>query len=268
MGRLEMEQKIKRDGHIHTPFCPHGSKDSLEAYVEEAICLGREEISFTEHFPLPKHIIDPIFAEECALDESVIPEYFKAIESVKEKYKGRIKINKGFEVDYIEGKEEEIKALLNQYGKDIEDSILSVHFVYYEGVYYAIDYKSDVERLLERLPSVEMMYDLYFKTLIKSIEADLGKYKPKRIGHPSLVRIFQKKWSLEYENDKLYEIKAQKMKKGCYEIDFNVAGLRKELCGETYPVGKLLEILKQYEIPYIYGSDAHEVSQMALLDKL
>ena len=28
------------------------------------------------------------------------------------------------------------------------------------------------------------------------------------------------------------------------------------------------EILKQYEIPYIYGSDAHEVSQMALLDKL
>ena len=66
MGRLEMEQKIKRDGHIHTPFCPHGSKASLEAYVEEAICLGREEISFTEHFPLPKHIIDPIFAEECA----------------------------------------------------------------------------------------------------------------------------------------------------------------------------------------------------------
>ncbi|MGG7186098.1 histidinol-phosphatase HisJ, partial [Clostridium butyricum] len=25
-----------RDGHIHSPFCPHGTLDSLESYVEEA----------------------------------------------------------------------------------------------------------------------------------------------------------------------------------------------------------------------------------------
>ena len=44
---------MKRDGHIHTPFCPHGTKDSFEEYIEKALSLGFKEISFTEHAPLP-----------------------------------------------------------------------------------------------------------------------------------------------------------------------------------------------------------------------
>ena len=261
-------QKIKKDGHIHTPFCPHGTKDLLETYVEEGIRLGLEEMSFTEHFPLPQGICNPVFEAECALEEVVIPEYFKAVEALQEKYKEKIKINKGFEVDYIEGREAEIRRMLNQYGPEIEDSILSVHFVYYQGEYYAIDYEPEVERLMKKLPCVDVLYDLYFKTVIRSIEADLGAYKPKRIGHPSLVRVLQKKWPIHYEDHGLYEEMVQKIKKAGYEIDFNVAGLRKIYCGETYPSGKLLELMKQYDIPYVGGSDAHAVSQMALLHEV
>ena len=43
-----------RDGHIHSPFCPHGTDDSLESYVEEALKQGLVEMSFTEHMPLPE----------------------------------------------------------------------------------------------------------------------------------------------------------------------------------------------------------------------
>lgn len=263
-----MKQKILRDGHIHTPFCPHGSNDKMEEYIEEAIRLGREEISFTEHFPLPKDIINPIFAAECAISEDRVRTYLEAVEVVQERYKDKIKINKGFEVDYIEGHEEEIKILLNQYGPQIEDSILSVHFVYYEGQYYGIDYKPDVERLLTYLPSVAMMYDLYFETVLRSIEADLGLYKPKRIGHPSLIRIFQKEWPIDYDDHGLYEKMIQAIKEREYEIDFNVAGLRKELCRETYPSHKLLSLMKKYDVPYVCGSDSHTVGQLAYLDHL
>ena len=28
---------MKRDGHIHTPFCPHGTKDTFEEYIEKAL---------------------------------------------------------------------------------------------------------------------------------------------------------------------------------------------------------------------------------------
>ena len=50
--------KILKDGHIHSPYCPHGTKDSFEKYIEKALEEGLEEISFTEHLPLPKKITE------------------------------------------------------------------------------------------------------------------------------------------------------------------------------------------------------------------
>ena len=44
-------------------------------------------------------------------------------------YKGKIKINCGLEIDYIEGFESEIKETLNQIGSKLDDAILSVHFL-------------------------------------------------------------------------------------------------------------------------------------------
>ena len=263
-----MKSMIKRDGHIHTPFCPHGTRDTLEAYVIEAIRLGREEITFTEHFPLPSGVTTESFARECSLSNEEIPLYLEAVNEIKNKFEGKIKINKGFEVDYVEGFEEEIIKQLNRYGKDIEDAILSVHFVRYEGKCYAIDYLPDFKVLLNKMGHLEGLYDLYFKTILKSIEADLGPFKPKRIGHPSLIRIFNQKYPICYDDKGLFSKIVSKMLEEGYEADFNVAGLRKADCKETYPSGKLLELMKEYNIKCVGGSDSHEVVQMALLSTL
>lgn len=256
---------INRDGHIHTSFCPHGSKDPFEAYVQKAIRLGREEITFTEHFPLPKGVTTESFTRECSLLEEEIELYFKDLRRIKAEFEGRIKINIGFEVDYVEGFEEQIRALLNVYGEQVEDAILSVHFVKYQDVYYAIDELEDFEKLLEIAGNLEIVYDLYFRTVLKSIEADLGEFKPKRIGHPSLIRIFNRKHAIEYDDKGLFKEIALKMAERGYEFDWNVAGLRKAYCGETYPSGRLLETLKQYGVNWVGGSDSHEASQMGLL---
>ncbi|WP_347862569.1 PHP domain-containing protein [Salimicrobium sp. PL1-032A] len=48
-----------KDGHVHTPFCPHGSEDALKTYVEKAISLGYTSVTFTEHAPLPPGFQDP-----------------------------------------------------------------------------------------------------------------------------------------------------------------------------------------------------------------
>lgn len=29
-----------KDGHIHSPYCPHGSKDDFEKYVQRAMDVG------------------------------------------------------------------------------------------------------------------------------------------------------------------------------------------------------------------------------------
>ncbi len=49
----------KRDAHIHTPFCPHGSKDALKEYVEKALERGFDSITFTEHAPFLRHFKIP-----------------------------------------------------------------------------------------------------------------------------------------------------------------------------------------------------------------
>ena len=262
-GRKVMLDRLnQRDGHIHTPFCPHGMKDSLEDYVEAALRLGKREISFTEHFPMPDGVTTPLFQKECALAIEEVPAYIEAVKRVKEKYKGQIKINIGFEVDYIEGFEKEIKALLDIYGTEMEDGLLSVHFLKVNEAYYALDYLPDFEKLLEKVGNLEKVYDLYFETLLKSIEADLGVYKPKRLAHPTLIRIFNKKYPLEYENQDLWKQIIKGLQGKSYALDFNLAGLRKTYCGETYPSGLFLEMIKENQIPFVIGSDAHSASDI------
>ena len=247
-----------KDGHIHTPYCPHGTDDAFDDYVKKSIEVGLDEISFTEHFPLPEGFKDPAPDDDSSIKLSQMDDYLKDVNEIKNKYKDKIKINVGAEVDYIEGFEEGIKSLLDKYGKYLEDSVLSVHMVKIEDKYYCLDFScEEFEKLINLLGSVEEVYNLYYDTLIKAVNSDLGQYKPKRIGHLNLVRKYNKKFPYDYsKNPKLKELIELISEKG-YELDYNVAGLFKEDCGETYISGYLAELVKKYDIKVVLGSDSH-----------
>lgn len=49
---------MKREGHTHTEFCPHGSGEDVELFIIKAIELGFTEYSITEHNPLPTRFIN------------------------------------------------------------------------------------------------------------------------------------------------------------------------------------------------------------------
>lgn len=254
---------IKRDGHVHSHYCPHGSNDRFEQYIEKAITRGIEEITFTEHLMFPKGVVDEEFYKSCAPDEKALECYFKEIAEIKVKYKDKIKINTGLEVDYIEGYEKELRDSLNKYGKILDDGILSVHYLKVEDNYYGVDFLESFEDLLRCLGSLKKVYDLYFNTLIKAIKSDLGEYKPRRIGHPTLVRIFNKKYPYNYENNEKIEEVLQAIKEAGYEIDVNTAGLRKPYCGEIYPSGYFLHRAKELAIEMVWGSDSHKAEDIA-----
>ena len=252
-----MNRTILRDGHIHSPLCPHGSKDPFNEYVEKGIKIGLKEMTFTEHMPLPKGFMDQDFLDDCSPSMEAFEEYIKEVKFIKNEYKDRIKINLGCEVDYVEGYEKELEEILNGIGSEIEDSILSVHIVKIDDEYRCIDMPEDFEYLLNKLGSLEEVYNLYFNTLLKSIKIDLGKYKPKRIGHPTMVRKFCLKYPYEYTNKDLIEEIIKEIKNRDYEIDYNTSGLRKELCNEVYPSGLFREVANKYKVRKVYGSDSH-----------
>ena len=158
---------MKINGHIHTPFCPHGSKDPLEKYVQEALFHGFAEISFTEHAPLPDGFTDPTPLRDSAMKKEDLDRYFQEIAELKEKYKGKIKINAGFEVDYIEGFEKETKDFLDTYGSRIDDAILSVHFLKFGEAYDCVDYSPEhFAKMIDKYGSVEKIYKNYYRTVL------------------------------------------------------------------------------------------------------
>ena len=247
-----------KDGHVHTPYCPHGTEESVTAYIEQAIKLGYSESTFTEHAPLPDGFIDPAPAHDSSMEKGHLYSYIEELKRCKEKYKTKIAINIGLEVDYIEGWEPETSIFLNEIGPYLDESILSVHFLKNQDSWFCLDFsETEFNNIIERFKTVDLVYKAYFDTLQKSITMDLGEFKPKRIGHISLVTKFQKKFPTTVNLDSyllpiLFSIKEQG-----YELDVNTAGLFKPLCGNTYPPVSVIHEAKQMGIPLCYGSDAH-----------
>ena len=256
-----------KDGHIHSPYCPHGSKDALEDYVKRAIEIGLDEITFTEHLPLPENFKDPSPENDSAMSVNQLHKYMEEVRNLKYKYNDKIKINLGVEVDYLEGYEEETRRLLDKYGMYFDDSILSVHILNFNGEYYVIDYsKEEFENISNLMGGVSDVYYKYYKTLKKAVRTDLGEYKPKRIVHLNLVRKFNKVFPYSYDNNIVLEELLMLIKEKGYELDYNVSGLLKEYCKEPYISGHLLELVKKYKIPVVFGSDAHSVKNITNYD--
>ena len=67
-----------KDGHIHSPYCPHGSSDQFEKYIKKALEVGVMEMTFTEHLPLPKNFKDPSPENNSAMTEENLLNYFNA----------------------------------------------------------------------------------------------------------------------------------------------------------------------------------------------
>lgn len=252
-----------KDGHIHSPFCPHGTKDTLDEYVQKAIELGFTEISFTEHSPLPTGFNDPTPMRDSAMGLEDLYVYLDSVRKVKHRYEDKIKINIGLEVDYIEEYEVETTKFLNEIGPELDDAILSVHFLKHKEDYYCLDYSPEVfEQMIFIYGSIESIYQKYYETVLKSIKANLGKYKPKRIGHMTLIRKFQKKFPIQKDFKTEIESVLNAMQTSCYELDYNGAGTAKPLCREPYPPNWVIERAKTFGITLVYGSDAHQVKDL------
>lgn len=254
---------MKIDGHIHSPYCPHGSTDSFELYIEKAIANQFTAITFTEHAPLPEGFIDPTPDKDSGMKPEYLMNYIKDLQYLKEKYKSKIDICIGLEVDYIVGFEQQTTNLLNEVGPYLDDAILSVHFLQHENTYCCIDFSDEVYlQFAAQVGSIQVLYDLYYATVRRSIEADLGAFKPKRIGHPTLVHKFQLAHNEKINDAQQIELLLLLMKQTSYSLDVNSAGLSKPLCREPYPPFEWIEFAKKIELPIVFGSDAHTAQDL------
>lgn len=262
---------MKIDGHTHTQLCAHGTGEKTEKMVEKAVSLGFTDYCITEHAPLPAGFAAVYDGPEeglstASLAPEQVGEYFAHTEWLKERFAGRIRIHTGFEVDYLPGFEREIKAFLDEYGPRCDTGILSVHFIPdADGRFHCIDFSPEdlaagVRDILDRPQEI---YHRYLMLVKSSVEADLGKYAPERIGHMSLIKKYQDFFSFpetfDERNMELVRQILQKIGESGRQLDFNLAGMYKPLCNEFYPGMQVVSLAEKMQIPLTYGSDAHGI---------
>lgn len=260
----------KIDGHTHTHYCPHGNGDHVEKMIQRAIALGFDEYHITEHPPLPSDFVKNLLPLEVipilAMTEDQVEPYIKEMLSLKEKYKQDITIKIGFEIDFLPEHTGWTKDFLQEYGEYCDTGLVSVHFMQGTDGWRCVDYKAEDTKvgLVDYYGDNQAFQLAYYDLVQQSILTDLGPYKPTRIGHMTLCNKFKKHLYLKEEAivTKKIDETLQMVRNYGYSLDYNVAGLFKPYCGETYPTTHIVQQAKQLNIPLIYGSDSHKIADV------
>ncbi|MBP1044331.1 histidinol-phosphatase HisJ [Vagococcus sp. BWB3-3] len=264
---------MKKDGHTHTEFCPHGSFEPVEKMIQQAIKLGFKEYAITEHAPLPPDFAEvyagePQGLQTASMSFNDLPLYFTTMEGLQQKYASDLNIKIGFEMDYLPLFENWTKDFLTEYGPRTQDGILSVHFQAGQGGWWCLDYTPEEFEtgLVSHYQDFPTIYQEYFNLIHQSLTADLGPFKPQRLGHMTLIQKFEQffpqdtafsQTNRQYLKELLAEIAQKK-----YQLDFNTAGLDKPFYQQTYPSADILKEAQALGIPFVFGSDAHSIAEV------
>ena len=225
------------DLHNHTVLCNH-AEGSMKEYIEKAIEKKVEYFGFSDHAPMD-------FDKKYRMDFKDMKKYEKDVYSLKETYKeDKIEILLGYEVDFLPGFMDErvLKA-------DVDYLIGSVHFLNgwgFDNPEFIGEYKNK---------DIDKIWEDYFEAITKLAKSGLFDI----VGHIDLIKVFN---FLPKKDIKLIAKDAIKaIKKADMVIELNTAGYKKPV-NELYPSKDILELIKEYDIPITFGSDAHKPDEI------
>ena len=168
--------------HQHTYRCRHADlRMQDEDYVQEYIKIELKKIAFTDHCP-EKEVIDKREHMRMSYDERL--EYLEELKILKEKYKDKIEILSGYEIEFLPGQEDNLRELK----EETDILLLGQHFI------YGKDGKS--LNILHDDEFDDDDIDMYATYIEKASELGL----PDVIAHPDFFVISRKIWSKKNED--------------------------------------------------------------------
>ncbi|MEN4052748.1 MULTISPECIES: histidinol-phosphatase [Sulfurimonas] len=226
------------DLHNHTPLCNH-AEGEVEEYIEAAIEKGTKIFGFSDHAPMD---FDPAYR----MKFEDMQQYETQVRNAKEKYKEKIEILLGYEVDYLPGHMD--KRVLEA---NVDYLIGSVHFI--EG--WSFDNPEFIGKWKEQ--DVNEVWQKYFDTIETMAKSKLFDI----VGHLDLIKVFN--FMPTKEIGKLAKNALLAIKESDMVLEINVAGYRKPVA-EAYPSLELLTQAYALDIPITLSSDAHKPEQVGL----
>jgi histidinol-phosphatase (PHP family) len=229
------------DLHNHTVLCKH-AEGEIEQYIEKAIENKTKYFGFSDHAPMD---FDPKYRmgfEQMKKYESVILE-------AKEKYKDKIEILLGYEVDFLKG--------------HMDERVLTPHVDYLIGSVHFIDeWGFDNPEFIGRYEheDIDEIWQKYFDAIEEMAKSKLFDI----VGHLDLIKVF--KFMPKKEINLIAKNALLAIKEADMVLEINMSGYRKPVA-EAYPSPSLLKEAYLLGIPITFGSDAHKPEQVGLFGR-
>ncbi len=221
----------KTDYHMHSSFSD--GRSAPEDYIAPALAAGLKEIGFSEHLTLFREL------EDWNMNPAKMPAYLAHLERVRKSSEHLI-IRTGLEVDFIEGRENEIRDFLSPLPVDY--IIGSVHYLGEKTVDFGPEFYEG--------KNIDRLFKSYFDSVCSAIASGLFDI----IGHCDLIRIYGYKPSEDPEP--VYRNLARTMKKYNVAFELNTNGRNRPLA-DFYPDRRFLHIFHDENVPVCVNSDAH-----------
>jgi histidinol-phosphatase (PHP family) len=242
---------VLTDYHVHlrpdtagTTAEQYFTADNAERYREIAAERGIEELGVAEH----------VYRFTAALDVWQHPLWVENAHDDIDRYRDFVReqtdLRLGIEADFIPGREERMRALLEQ--RDWDYVIGSIHFLA-DG---ALDY--DRFDVWNTARSADHVWKTYFTWLGEAAASGMFDI----LAHPDLVKYWgrERPWP-DKDLRFYYDLAMEQIAESGVAIEVSTAGLRKPV-GEIYPSVQFLEMVVDAGNPIALSSDAHTPEQL------
>lgn len=235
--------------HTHCNFCD--GKGELEEYVLTAINEDVENLGFSSHAPVP-------FDCRWTMKKENLQKYCESVNLLKEKYKDKIQIFLGLEIDFVEN----VVGPQNYCKTGLDYIIGGVHFfgITHEGESLPVDDgPEDFQRSIDIGfgGNIQKAVEHYYKLIQKM--AGLGGFDI--LAHFDLIKKNNKNNRFFNEDEKWYQnIVAETLDviaENDVILEVNNGGITRDKIDTLYPSTWILEECYKRKIPVILNADAH-----------
>jgi histidinol-phosphatase (PHP family) len=239
--------------HNHTIFCD--GKDDIETMCQAAFDKHLRAIGFSAHAPITKKT--GIESDWHAQDE-VFGKYIEQVQAAKKRWRGKLEVLLGFEIDYIKG----LRSALDRDITEVNPDYLigSVHYLIPANGAKPFTVDGPQEEFTQGLNEgfngdAQALMNSYYDAQLEMIA--LGGFEI--LGHADLVKkncIGKNLWPREEEIYRQKEI-ALAMGKTCVIAEVNTGGINRKKINEVYPSQTFLRFFRENNVPVIITADAH-----------
>lgn len=219
--------------HTHTYRCNHAT-GTEEEYINRAIECGIKYMGFADHVPLK---FSDGYETPFRVPVAKAREYVETLSKLREKYKDKIDIKIGFEMEYYPEIFDTMLKDVISYGA--EYLILGAHFANSE-------YPQKLEHSANASDSVEKL-KTYVERVVEGMKTGVFTY----VAHPDMIN---------FTGD--VSVYSQEMRKICkaskktgIPLEINCLGIRDK---RAYPRNEFWEIAGEEQSPVVFGFDTHD----------